>query len=80
MFKKEQKKVIKSVLGNTQANEQDIKKVIDTLHDTGAVDFVRKLASEKIEIGKKFLNSVNLTSEGEEFFNAFADFMISRKI
>jgi len=77
---KGQREVLLNTLGNKNADEQQINKVIDVIKSTGALDYVKSLANKKIVEAKNYLVKTSLNDESLEFFNGFADFMLRREI
>ncbi len=55
--------------------ETEIRKAIEIIHTTGAVEYCRKVADKKIREAKTLLNNI----EKKELFFGFADYMLSRK-
>ncbi|MBS3097922.1 polyprenyl synthetase family protein [Candidatus Woesearchaeota archaeon] len=77
--KDEKEKLIK-ILGKENSTKDEINTVIKILDNTGAIAYSRKIALGKIKEGKNFLKKADLTKEGLDFFNSFADYMINREI
>jgi geranylgeranyl diphosphate synthase type I len=75
-----QKAVLHDTWGNEDADQEMIQAVIDVLHTTGAVDYVRELAEEKTLLGKSALETAGFSQEAKTFFMSFADFMVSREL
>ncbi|MBN2423298.1 polyprenyl synthetase family protein [Candidatus Woesearchaeota archaeon] len=73
-----QKEILNSILGKDDAAEEEIRLVIEIFKKTGAFDYCRKLALEKINNAKKILDTMNLSAQGKDFFNGFAELMIKR--
>ncbi|MBF0120678.1 MAG: polyprenyl synthetase family protein [Desulfobacterales bacterium] len=67
-------------LGNLNADDHDILEVIKILNKTDAILYTEDLAIRKIKQAKKALEQANLLSDSLEFFNDFADYIISRNI
>ena len=55
---------------------------VKILRETGAIEHAKKSALEKIKEAKKELTKAKpkLREEGLKFFNAFADYMVSREL
>ncbi|NQU98975.1 polyprenyl synthetase family protein [Candidatus Woesearchaeota archaeon] len=77
--KKDKKKLLK-VLGKNNSSKKEIKKTIELLYSTGSVDYCTSFAKNKVKQGKQRLKKANLRKEQENFFLAFADFVINRNI
>lgn len=75
-----QKAVLRETWGNEDADQEMIQAVIDVLYATGAVDHVRKLAEEKILLGKSALETADFGKKAKTFFISFANFMASREL
>lgn len=76
--------VIKAMEKNKETEQlmknQDIEKVIQIMHNTGAISYVKNLAEKYINDAKSELKMVNMTEESKDFFNGFADFMLERNV
>lgn len=77
-----QKNTFMMAFGNENASYEQINNAVNILNETQSIDYARKTAYEKIKKAKSYLKAVksNITKEGFEFFNSFADFMLERKI
>jgi geranylgeranyl diphosphate synthase type I len=76
----EDKEIIKKTLGDGNATKEEIEKVINVIEKTGALDYSKELALDKIKAGKEFLKQANFDKQGVQFFEGFADYMIERDI
>jgi len=77
---KNQRDILMSTIGNESATEDEIKKTIEIIKSSGAVDYVMMLAHKKIVEAKGHLMKTSLNDKSMEFFNGFADFMMERKV
>ena len=75
-----QKSVLLSALGSENAAQEEIQAAIDVLHDTGAVDYVKEKACQKLGEGLSYLDKIGLSEEGREFFDGLVNFLEQRKI
>ena len=73
----EQMMVLNTTVGNKNAGEEHIKRVIEVYDATGAITHGKKLALELINQGKNMLADGGIKSE---FLDSFADFMLDRNI
>ncbi len=68
-----------SALGNQNATSEDLERVRQLIKSSGALDYSKAIAKELISRAKQQLTiEPSLKKEGLEFFEAFADFLISR--
>ncbi|MEM3563461.1 MAG: polyprenyl synthetase family protein [Candidatus Freyarchaeota archaeon] len=72
--------ILKKVLGNSDANPNDVERVRKIFQETGALEKSKKLALELKEEAKKRLLKTKppLKKESQEFFLNLADFVASR--
>lgn len=75
-----QKQIILTAFGNYQADQGMIKSASDVLYTTGSVDYVKRLARQKLREGQSYLDNSGLSEEGLAFFEGLVDFMANRKI
>ncbi|MFC2135631.1 polyprenyl synthetase family protein [Bacteroidota bacterium] len=75
-----EKNKILRVLGRQKASKRNIKKAIDALHTSGAVNYTQEFAKKKIKQSKVWLKKARLTQEYEDFFSDLADYFIERNI
>ncbi len=75
-----QKQVLLSALGNDNSAQETIQAAIDVLHNTGAVEYVKEKAHEKLREGQSYLDNIGLSDEGREFFDGLVNFLAQRKI
>ena len=75
-----QKHILLSALGNELAAQETIQTAIDVLHATGAVDYVKERANQKLREGQSYLDNIGLSEEGREFFDGLVNFLEQRKI
>lgn len=73
------KKSLLKVLGKSNASRRQIKKAIEIIHTSGAVDYCKQFAEKKVRTGKQWLKKAGLETEYEFFFSELADFFIERK-
>ncbi|MFX1466056.1 MAG: polyprenyl synthetase family protein [Promethearchaeota archaeon] len=68
-----------STLGNQNATSEELERVRHLIKSSGALDYAKATAKELITRAKQQLTiEPSLKKEGLEFFEAFADFLISR--
>ncbi len=77
-LKEPDKQKLLNVLGRSDATDKEIDEAIDLLESSGAINYVDKLANNKIDEAKKHLLKANLSKDEYDFFNGFADFMVER--
>jgi geranylgeranyl diphosphate synthase type I len=77
----QQKKVILNILGNDQAKDSEIKKVIDLFYRLGSVDYCQKVARQRIKKAIGYLDKAKpkLRTKPKEFLLDLAWFMLERK-
>ncbi|MBU0758526.1 MAG: polyprenyl synthetase family protein [Nanoarchaeota archaeon] len=75
-----QKKNISEIVGNAKADKDEINKIIEIYNETGAVDYCRHLCIKKIIAAKRVLQGIEIDEKKKEFFYAFADYMLKRKV
>ncbi len=75
-----QKHVLLSALGNDNAAKEMIQAAIDVLDATGAVDYVKERADQKLREGQSYLDNIGLSEEGRDFFDGLVNFLEQRKI
>ncbi len=73
-----QKKFILSVLGNYKASNEDIKKFVGVIKETGALDYAKDYANKKIVEAKEYIKKAKLNEECKRFFEEFAEYAVSR--
>ncbi len=78
---KDEKKLarFKSILGNMEASEADVREGMEIMREIGAIDYNKKAAEDKIASAKKHLECLP-DSEDKEFMLALADFSINREV
>ena len=74
-----QKHILLSALGNDNAPQETIQSAIDVLHATGAVDYVKEKAYQKLREGQSYLDNIDFTEEGREFFDGLVHYLAQRK-
>lgn len=73
------RKILKKVLGNSDATEEDVARVLDIFHRTGALDYTENRSRELVEEAKSYLEGLP-SSEPKEFLLEIADFSIEREL
>lgn len=73
------KKTINGAFGNFAAPDAQIKKIISFMHDTGAISYSEKLASDYAGQASAALSDLRLDIYYSELFSGLNDFMINRK-
>jgi len=76
---KERKAILK-VLGNPNTKDKSLKKAIEAMHTSGAVNYCQEFNKKSISKGKKWLKKAGLNKESEDFFLELADYVINRNI
>ena len=69
----------KSILGNMDATEAEVKEAMEIMRDIGAIEYNRKAALDKVASAKKHLDCLK-DSEHKEFMLALADYAINREV
>ncbi|MFX1520716.1 MAG: polyprenyl synthetase family protein [Promethearchaeota archaeon] len=78
-LKDEERDFFISTLGNQNATSEELERVRHLIKSSGALDYAKATAKELITRAKQQLTiEPSLKKEGLEFFEAFADFLISR--
>jgi len=75
-----QKYLLLSTLGKNNSDQETIQAAIDVLHNTGAVEYVKEKASQKLREGQSYLDIIGLSEEGHDFFDGLVNFLEQRKI
>lgn len=75
-----QKHILLSAMGNDNASQEKIQAAIDVLHATGSLDYVKDKANQKLREGKSYLDNIELSEEGRDFFDGLVNFLEQRKI
>jgi len=75
-----QKHILLSALGNDNAAQETIQTAIDVLNATGAVDYVKEKANQKLREGQSYLDNIELSEEGRDFFDGLVHYFTQRKI
>ena len=68
------------VLNKKEKSEQDVKKAIEIINKSGALDYVKAMINKRLSEAKKELEKAELTKDGFEFFNDLARFMVERRV
>ena len=69
----------KSILGNMDATEAEVREGMQIMKDIGAIEYNKKAAEDKIASAKAYL-SILPESEDKEFMLALADYAINREV
>lgn len=69
----------KSILGNMDATEDEVREGMQIMKDIGAIEYNKKAAEDKIASAKAYL-SILPDSEDKEFMLALADYSINREV
>lgn len=75
-----QEQALRAALGRAAADRGTIAAAVRVLHDTGAVDHVKKLASRKLREGRAHLRSAALAKDARAFFDGLAEFLAARRL
>jgi geranylgeranyl diphosphate synthase type I len=62
------------------ASDEDVKRAMEIIRYCGAVDYCKRMASEKIMEAKRSLGKIGLKKEAYDFFNGLADYVLERTI
>ena len=78
---KDEKKLakFKSVLGNMDATEDEVREGMEIMKEIGAIDYNKKAAEDKIASAKSYLDILP-ESEDKEFMLSLADYAINREV
>ncbi len=69
----------KSILGNMDATEEEVREGMQIMKDIGAIVYNKKAAEDKIASAKAAI-SILPDSEDKEFMLALADYSINREV
>ena len=69
----------KSILGNMDATEEEVREGMQIMKDIGAIEYNKKAAEDKVASAKAYL-SILPDSEDKEFMLALADYAINREV
>lgn len=69
----EQRQILFRALGNDKADRRTIDAAVEVLYATGAVDYVKRLAGQKLRQGQSCLKNAGLSEEATVFFNGLVD-------
>lgn len=75
-----QKDVLCEAWGNEEADQRMIQAAIDVLHNSGAVNYVKQIAEDKILLAKSFLKTADFHEDAKNFFALFADYVAERAL
>jgi len=75
-----QKQILLTAFGNYKADQGMIKAASDVLYATGSVDYVKRLACQKLREGQSHLANTGLAKDGVTFFEGLVNFLANRKI
>ncbi len=75
-----QQDILLSALGNDNASQETIQAAIDVLHATGSLDYVKEKSHQKLREAKSYLDNIELSEEGRDFFVGLINFFEQRKI
>jgi geranylgeranyl diphosphate synthase type I len=71
------KKKMMKIVGNEQANQQDVREVIDMFRSYGSIDYAQAKLLEFSETAKRCLDVVD-SSESKDLLLALADYSVTR--
>lgn len=74
----EQKKILNNITENS--SESEIKKVIEIMHDIGAVDFCSMLAKEKNNHAKDIVKKMDIAEHYKLLFTEFGNYILNRTV
>jgi geranylgeranyl diphosphate synthase type I len=75
MASQKQRQILLSALGNDKADRGTLNAAVEALYASGAVDYVKGLARQKLREGKACLINAGLSEEARAFFEGLANFM-----
>jgi hypothetical protein len=70
-----QRHILLSALGNDKAGRGTMNAAVEVLYATRAVDYVKRLARQKLREGQSCLINAGLSEEGCAFFKGLANFL-----
>ncbi len=73
-----QKKILLDIYNKNSSDENEIKKVIGIMHDTGSIDYSRRLANAYLKIAEENASKLKLDILYSEIFKGYLDFMTKR--
>ncbi len=73
----EDKEIIRRYLGTD--DEDGVKKVMEVIERTGALDYAKELERNLVEEGKRALEKARISEEIRTFLKEFADYLITRE-
>lgn len=68
------------ILKKEEKSEQDVKRAIEIINKSGALNYVKDIIQKRLTEAKKELEKAELTKEGFEFFSELAGFMVERRV
>lgn len=74
-----QKEKLIDLPGNAKINLEEIEEVRSIIIETGSLKYSRKISGELIEVSKKHLKEMEISSQHKEFLNSLADFVVKRE-
>lgn len=75
----QEKKILLSVWGKSQASQEEIAKTKKLILKSGALEFSQKTAKNLVKKGKRFVPQITTNPEVQETLYQMADFMVERK-
>ncbi len=75
----EQLKFLRSVHGNQDVKESDLKRVNEILIETGALEYSQKLSWKLVEEGKKHIAKITSDPKQRELLATLADYVVTRE-
>ncbi|MCH7760215.1 polyprenyl synthetase family protein, partial [candidate division TA06 bacterium] len=80
MASKQQKNLLKRVLGNNYANESEIEMVRVVFRETGALSYAVSLSEYLLDRAKETIASSKIEDTGKQYLIAAADYLQARKL
>lgn len=77
---REQKKLIRKLLGNKNVTDEDIKKFRKVVRETGSLKYSQDLAKKYINDGKLSVEKFDFDQQSKQFLNGIADYIVNREI
>ena len=72
------KKIIRDVFGNSRADSNGVNRLIKLMHDTGAIDYAKRIALSNNNEAKHILAGLDIDSHYKQIFLGYTDFLFQR--
>jgi geranylgeranyl diphosphate synthase type I len=77
---REQKHILKELLGKKDLNIQDINKVKKIIKETGSLDYAQELSKKLVSEGVEIIKKTKISNEAKDFLIDIANYLINRKL